>query len=91
MTDQDKLKAALTIICEVAEGQCEGCEAGEVLWRQGDDGLILHGTMDDTMECESSAMDDAISAGLIEVETWPRCSKGHEWYGQGCPECEPAS
>lgn len=80
------------LIREGAAHECDGCDSStDDLWHP--DGLprvYWHGYGDEIQECESGIMVDAIEGGLIEVPTHPRCEKGHDWYGDGCPECEAA-
>lgn len=67
---------------------CDACAAGEELWRGSDQPeLLLHGDHDDVGECESTVIAEAVTLGIIAPVIYPRCPKGHDWYGAGCPEC----
>lgn len=88
--DDSVLLAAARILLQKAAGnECDMCEDEEPLWR-GDDQpmLYLHGNGDEVGECESSTMQAAVDAGLLPIIIYPRCAKGHDWYGEGCDTCE---
>ena len=81
---------ALKII--LANAGCYGCEdGGETPWRPGSTARheLWHGYGEEVGECESVLVGALVEAGYILPKILPQCAKGHEWYGDGCPECNP--
>lgn len=85
-----KLAKAVEIIRSTAESECDCCDAGEPLWHPADqEGELWHGYGEAIGQCDSRTMDAAWRAGVIEIPVLLRCPEGHDWYGEGCPECHP--
>jgi hypothetical protein len=87
--ERDELRdVAARLYRDFAGYLCEFCEAEEPLWRGEDAEDYLHGREEDVSECECPQIKDLVRLGIVICNVYPRCPKGHDWYGEGCRDCE---